>query len=160
MKEVQYFIRSLQVDLATPTERQNAEIHIRMSMGEPNLDDDILQTKGTIDVVLAKIGSDTADADSIDDIEAELGEISIETIIQLHTQNIKFDSDLSIEEEMDVWREEGYAQIHPSLISKIESGIVPEIFVPVNQLIGNSVQGLIPRFRLTPGRGEVDTETV
>jgi len=149
MNSVEYFVESLQLDIFDPVDPEVASVHLKLSVGEPDLENDRLRTTGTLDIVLTDPEREV-EGESFSEVEPDIGEGSIEAVMQLNYNQVDFFSDISIEEEVDTWRDQGYQDIHPEVISELEADLVPEILVPIDQLIGNSVKGLIPRYRLTP----------
>lgn len=158
----EYYIRDL--DLTTfPTIGQvtPGNIAVTLEMMNPEIDHDEahLRCDGVLEVELFVIRNGGEE----EEVKEEFGSVESEfTVIHkpegTTTEGEKEEWIEVIEEQVEVWEEEGYRSVAEPLQFELESELFSEIFVPLAQLLNNQFRGIIPRVMFRPPQEGEETE--
>lgn len=144
MKEADYYIEN--IDLHAHPElgdRCEALVSVAFDPGDPTHDEENnwLVCDCTLEIDLHEPGDLNDEEDGIS--EPSYGELTVEFRSVIEGENPE------LQEVKEQWEEEGYESLDQSVIGKIENGVLSDILVPVDSLIGDSIRGILPRIRFT-----------
>jgi len=163
MIDTQYHINELHANLNPDTDRTryvNISISIEYGQAEFESEKDRFETDATIQLYL-KSYEDIKKEEEGDEVEPEFGEISMEVTIAFSISRESDDlADLDLKKQAEIWNDEGYRHVDSNILSQLESGIMPNIFAPIEHLLEDSFAGITPRYRfsLTEEEEEKDDE--
>lgn len=139
-----YYIERLQANLhPNPDERKLVGTEANFEIGDANLDENNETITTSCNLNLDLLDPDVIENQEIDG-EPTYGEIEIEFMVRI-SGDFEY-----LAEQADIWNNDGYTEIDLEMIDAVETGILPSILGPIEQLTGNAFEGIIPRIRFTP----------
>lgn len=148
MIRTNYHINELHANLNPNTEElEFIYLSIELEYGDATVDTDrnMFATDATVDLELYS-PEDFEDDDESG--EPSFGDITIElTLTYEHEEGML--GDLDIEEQKNVWNSEGVKHVDSQLLSQMESGLISQIFAPLEHLFRDSFRGFLPSYRFT-----------
>lgn len=133
-------------------ERIDVRVAISLEWGDVELTDDgALISDLTLEMELWDI-----DEEMDEDRDPNYGDISLDLKVYLDPDETTFDSDLSFQDEINKWSDEGIGSVDADIIQLVEGGLMPEIMSPLSYLFEDSFANILPRLRFTPTEDELD----
>ena len=153
MSTVSYRITDLHANIL-PDDDEPALVRVAVSieMGDATLDEEHNLSSGcTLEFQLydPETFHEIDPGQDVDETDPEYGDIELQFQVDADVSPGMLDDDLNVEEEIETWNSEGYENVDSRLISHVESGFLSQLFAPLEQLLDDSVLGILPRYRFT-----------